>query len=418
MKLPLPAMTHRLLWVSIVTSLIILITPVARCGDIIMITHGPPDLILPSETTDNLPAYYGIGLPLQVSATEAALFCNLRVIAPGMFDYEDGTDVLVFESLKALRSAKPTPISRNLKLPPDEAGKEHLVVKFPVAGGFWPIGAKAVDGSLHPGEGRGFGLCQALSVETDEKGLFTWVKPFERFVETMQLSYDGTKFQVTKRALVGPSPLPPASLDGWKLISPGLSNAIPQGDNLLLPVLARRKNESHCGVSRWQWKDGEWGAAEFMPVSAGSEPSLVRVTDASLLFTTRLGGKRANTIVVWRSADAGKTWQEIVRQDNVRSAAPVSINRSACGTPFIATSPSGEKRPRLDFWMIQDGQLSDARLIRDCPEEFGPAPKEAFWNADHPSSAVLRLADGQWHALMTYRIKMYYLPTRGRPEPV
>ena len=125
---------------------------------IVMITHGPPDVSLPRESTDNIPARYGIGLPLQVSATQAAVFCNLRTIGPGHWDYEDGTDVFVFDSLSALPRAKPIAISRNEKRADAKSGKARVIVKFPVVGGFWPLGAKAVDGSRHPGEGRGFGM--------------------------------------------------------------------------------------------------------------------------------------------------------------------------------------------------------------------------------------------------------------------
>ena len=64
-------------------ALLVLLIASAAAADIVMITHGPPDVSLPRETTDNRPARYGIGLPLQVSATEAAVFCNLRAIGPG-----------------------------------------------------------------------------------------------------------------------------------------------------------------------------------------------------------------------------------------------------------------------------------------------------------------------------------------------
>ncbi len=390
----------------------------AASGDDIKITQGAPDVILPRETTDNKPARYGIGLPLQVSSTEAAIFCNLRVIAPGMFDYEDGTDVFIFDSIRTLRTAKPIAVSRNQKRTDTETGKEQLIVKFPLAGGFWPLGAKAVDGSRHPGEGRGFGFCQALSFETDEKGLFKWVNPFVRYVEILQCSYNGTQFQVTKRDLVGPTQLPAAGPNGWQLVSQGLTNAIPDGNDLLQPVLAQRNGQQQCGLCRWQWRAGQWTAITILPVGSGSEPSLVRVADGSLMFTMRLTGKQGGTLVAWRSGDTGRTWQEVVRKTNVGTASPVSIICTASGVPLIATNPHGAKRARLSFWTIDDKRLSAPRPIRDCIQEFGKRPQESFWCIDHPSSAVVRLADGQWHALLAYRIKTFFLPTRGREEPI
>ncbi len=41
-------------------------------ADIVMITHGRPGASVPCETTENMAARYGMGFPLQVSATEAA----------------------------------------------------------------------------------------------------------------------------------------------------------------------------------------------------------------------------------------------------------------------------------------------------------------------------------------------------------
>jgi len=47
-----------------------------------MITHGPPDVTLPRETTDDRRAT-AWGFTPHISATEAALLCNLWVIAHG-----------------------------------------------------------------------------------------------------------------------------------------------------------------------------------------------------------------------------------------------------------------------------------------------------------------------------------------------
>ena len=391
-------------------------------SDPVRITRGVADISLPLESSENLPARYGMGFPLQVSATEAALFCNLRVIAPGMFDYEDGTDVLIFDSTSALRTAKPIAISRNQKRSDAETGKTRLLVKFPVAGGFWPAGAKMDDGSRHPGEGKGFGFCQALSFETDEKSLhvFKWTQSFVRYVEMLQVSYDGTRFEVAARELAGSAALPTADGKEWQLVSPGLTNAIPSGADLLQPVLARRDGESRSGVCRWRWQDGKWTAVSFGPVGLGSEPSLVRLSDCSLMFAVRLGGDQSETVVVWRSDEAGEAWREVVRQADARGSSPVSIHRTVCGIPLIGSNPLGPKRLRtkLCLWTVNGSSLIDPRLIRDCIEEFGRLPRETFWCVDHPSSAIVRLADGQWHALLTYRIKAYHLPTRMREEPV
>ncbi len=395
----------------------LLVVSTAPAG-IVTITHGLPDVSLALETTDNRPAYYGIGLPLQVSGTQAAIFCNLRAIGPGFSDYEDGTDVLIFDSLNSLRTARPVALSRNQKWTHTETAQEHLIVKFPMAGGFWPLGAKSADGSRHPGEGRGFGICQALSFLVDSKGFFTWTKPFVRHLEVVQLHHDEARLQVSERKLMGPNPLPVAGPNGWQLVSPGLTNAISVVNDLLQPVLARRNGQYRSGVCRWKWQDGRWVPVSFVPIGAGSEPTLVRVADRSLMFTTRPEADQVGTIVIWRSTDAGRTWQETVRQHDISTSAPLSIIRTVCGMPFITTNPLGSKRTKLSYWQINGTGLSGQRLIRDCTAEFGPRPKGTFWAVDHPSSATVRLADGRWHSILTYRIKTFRLPTLGREEPV
>jgi len=95
----------------------------------------------------------------------------------------------------------------------------------------------------------------------------------------------------------------------------------------------------------------------------------------------------------------------------------VSIGRTACGIPFISSNQRGSDRTELSFWTVDGTRLTGPRLIRNCIPEFGALPPETFWYADHPSSSVLRLADGKWHALLAYRVKAYHLPTRMREEP-
>lgn len=385
--------------------------------DIVMITHGPPDVVAPPKNTSGQPSRYGIGYPFQVSENEAGLLCNLRAIGPGYSDYENGTDVFVFDKLRALPGATAIPITRNKRYKDATTGKPRVIVKFPVVCGFWPLGAKTTHGSRHPGEGAGFGFCQALSFESDEQGSFTWTKPFVRYVETFVLRYDGRRFHILQHALVGPDPLPVIGGGEWQLVAPGLTNAIPDGDDLLLPLVARRGAGHRAGVCRLRWQNNAWIPVDFSPVGPGSEPSLIRVADGTLLFTARLGGDQGSTILAWRSTDAGAVWKEVLRRTGMRTSSPVSIHRTLGGIPFVAANLRGTNRDKLCFWTMHDAELTGPRLIRDCPEEFGPLPPETFWAVDHATSAVVRLADEHWHALLAYRIKAYHLPTRGREEP-
>jgi len=134
------------------------------------------------------------------------------------------------------------------------------------------------------------------------------------------------------------------------------------------------------------------------------------------MFASRLGGKEGNTVVIWQSSAYDRHWREIVRKANVRTYAPVSINRATDGTPFIAANLRGANRAKLCFWTLNNGELDEPRLIRDCHQEFGPAPDGTYWAADHVSSATVRLADGKWHALLAYRLLAF--PTKGGVEQV
>jgi hypothetical protein len=58
------------------------------------------------------------------------------------------------------------------------------------------------------------------------------------------------------------------------------------------------------------------------------------------------------------------------------------------------------------MWQVADSaaELNPAQVIRDAWQDFGPPPPETMWDVDHATSAVVRLADGQWHGLLTYRV--------------
>jgi hypothetical protein len=56
--------------------------------------------------------------------------------------------------------------------------------------------------------------------------------------------------------------------------------------------------------------------------------------------------------------------------------------------------------------------LETAITVRNAGDEFGEGPAGKGWMVDHPISEVIRLADGQWHAILTYRV----LARRDAPD--
>ena len=393
---------------------------VEECADI-TITRGPADVSLPASSTASQSRRYGLGFPVQIGPKTAALFCQLRTVGPNRIDYEDGTDVFVFDDLDDVAANGPTPISRNEKEKDPETGKPRFIVKYPACGGFWPLGAKRPDGSPHPGAGKGFAFCQALSFLGAGDAL-PWGLPVKPYLEVMQLSFDGQRVSVVKRDLIR-SKESWQTADGWSITSTGIGTAIPDGDDLLTALLANKDGQERTGVCRFCFTDGQWRPVAFTPVTGGFEPSLVRRRDGSLAFGVRPSGeispdrKEDNSIMLWESTDGGATWKQIVHVKKVRTESPVSVHTAPDGTVLVAANVLGTKRSRLAMWPLAESvaELGSPQLIRDCQEEFGKPPAEnSSWNADHPISATLRLNDGRWHVVMAYRLMSF--PLRGQTE--
>jgi len=419
-------------------SIMVALLPAMICGlvsaasaEITGVSTSVVRLTAPPDSTEEQVLSYGLGFPFQVAPDRAALFCNVRVEGVATFDYENGTDVIVFDSLAGISAVGAVAISRNERLT-DADGKERIVVKFPVIGGFVPLGALRPDGSPHPHAGTGFGLCQAISFPVDAAGQFNWQTERIHRCEVHQLSYDGQRFQA-ERVPAGPErPHPWVGESAWRISAPGITNAIPDGDDLLQAVQASDGSGSSSGVVRWARAEGAWEPVEFSPVTplneGWAEASLVRDTDGALLFSARgSGGDRLTEVRVWRRYDGGPQWRLVFSTADVRvlhleeggpqweqvlsapgahNPGPISINRAADGTPYIGANLPGSGRESLCIWPLNDARtgLLGPITARAAREEFGAPTAESRWMVDHPSGAVVRLADGAWHGLLAYRI--------------
>jgi hypothetical protein len=394
------------------------------------ITRGLPDVSLPKSSTDNLPVRYGLGFPIQLGPKTVGLFCNLRVIGPNRTDYEDGDDVFVFDDLRNVGKGGPTVVTRNEKEKDDKTGELRFIEKFPLNGGFWPLGAKQSDGSAHPGAGRGFAICQAFSFLGSGDKL-TWdmfsQSTVKRYVEVLQLSFNGRRVSVVKRDLLKAGRMGTTS-DGWGISNGGMQAAIPDGSDLLMAVMAADKaGLAKAGVARFRFTDGQWQPFTFTPVANGTEPSVVRRADRSLVFLARPddvveGDRIGKRILLWSSKDNGATWKQLLCAENERPRTPVSINATPDGRIFVLANVPGMTSPtqkwlwwhldrvRLAMWQLADDAAAfeppQPRIIRDAQEEFGLID-DYRWDLDHPSSGIVRLGDGKWHGLATYRIRTF-----------
>lgn len=394
---------------------------------------------------------YQVALPFQVSSTQAAVFCNVREALAQGVDFEVGNDVIVFGSLREFGTATPVAVNRNHVAPnpnSQPAGKPATMVKYPIRGGFIPLGAKRKDGTVHPHAGTGFGLSmvQAWKILVDGpppylQGSYRDAESYS-YWDVQQFAFDGKSFRVTgiERVMLD------QMLPGWVIPNGGLNNAIADGDDMLVAMVGKQPKgepaatrQTGSGVMRMSRASGSWRPVAFTIVPRSEslfEPSLIRDVDGALLFSGR-GGRDPNRqydVRIWRSTDNGRTWGNHFEVNGI-IVPPITLNQAADGTPYIAADqqdtipgpqdpltlkakqagqpqPVGKNsRSTLAIWPFNAARngLMAPLIVRDCRASFGPpnGGSSWTWRADHPSGMTVRLADGKWHHVLGVRIQDY-----------
>ena len=106
-------------------------------------TQGGPDLQVPPSTPEEETWIYQLGLPFQADQDTAGYFCNIRVAGVKGTDFENGSDVVLFDNITEVSSEGAVPITRNHREPNPNSkppNQEAIMVKYPVMGGFVPRG--------------------------------------------------------------------------------------------------------------------------------------------------------------------------------------------------------------------------------------------------------------------------------------
>jgi hypothetical protein len=371
---------------------------------------------------------YQMASVFQLSATEIGLVLNIRRCHVKTVDTEAGNDLAVLDRLDGVHPKVVVPLNRSEIGTHPRTGAQILLCRYPLAGGFVPIGACFAGGSTpHPHAGTGFAMSHIIGFPVDAKGNITvygeWqIQDQYAAVELQQYSYDGSKFIVEHTERMPFSKL----LAGWQFTGLPLGNCLADGHDLLGGLTGKPNGGSGAagsGLARWRRIDGRWRLVSFVPVTGtdGSyEPSLVRDNDGSLLFAARSGqaGPNENALIVWRSVDNGTTWESVIHTPELRAGTPVTINRGLDGTIYIAANPhretdsigrrqpSTEMRETLLLWPLSQDRrhLLEPLLARDCSADFGRPPYGSIWRVDHPIGLNVRLADGHWHHILTYRV--------------
>ncbi len=388
---------------------------------ILNVTHRDRALHQVPSEDDGEKWVYQIGIPLQLSPTECGIVLNIRRANILTGDLEIGNDLAILDRLDRISTERIVPLNRSDTRPHPRTGKRTLFARYPLVGGFVPLGAKRPDGSAHPHAGTGFAVSQVIGFPCDSDVQWAGHLPEEEryhALELQQYAYDGRSFSIPHTTFLADADLRP----GWSLSSPGLCHAVPDGDDLLMGFAGSRDGRTgQAGVLRWRKAGGEWRPAAFVPITgedSSGEATLVRDMDGSLLFTARGAGASEKAMRLWRSADGGASWEKLLDQPRIRAGTPVSLNRCADGALYFAGNPerstdslgralpSIEMRETLLLWpLAQDRRsLLDPIVARECVAEFGPAPAGSIWRADHPVGLTVRLADGRWRHVFCYRV--------------
>ncbi len=421
-----------------------------------------PSLAKPVDSGGAWKTVYGVGMPFQVSPAQAAVIVNRRIYNVAAIDFEDGGDLLVFDSLDHLDPASAVPLSRTETAVNPATCRRAAMVSYQSAGGFVPLGAKLEDGSPHPAAGTGFALSTHIAYPQDP-ATGRILRPNGEIASHQriaQLRFDGNTVRVTGiRQFAGGDFLP-----GYTLLNRGISVAIPDGADLLNGVVVgpmtraagpdgvciptghphghpRFGRNVGSALCRWQFRGGVWVPSAVVPVSGpdlSMEPSLVRDADGSLLMAVRGKGLEdppgavhdglENTFChfrVYRSVDGGTTWTSVLHIPLARAATPVVLNRTAGARPFLAANPYTRDRLRdtLCLWPLEPDRLGVEPLVctLDANARFGPPRPIAAdamhdgnqWMVDHPVATVCRLGDGRWHCVLCFRVSDKGVNTAG-----
>jgi len=112
------------------------------------ITASRPRLIEPAEHPPGETCRYGVAFPFQVASETAGVLCCLRNEGYPAGDFENGSDVFLFDRLDGIDPAAAIPIVRNDKYV-DTRGQRRIAIHYPVVGGFGLFGSAFVALAVH-----------------------------------------------------------------------------------------------------------------------------------------------------------------------------------------------------------------------------------------------------------------------------
>jgi hypothetical protein len=417
-------------------------------------THNSRALVSPGDVPAGETWRYMLTYPFQVAPRLAALVLNIKVTpGPGQ-DFPVGVDLLLFDDVRQLHPEKAMVLARNHTEPnPNAGGKTAIMAKFIGQVGFVPLGAKGTDGRPHRHAGTGFAQLSASARPVDDsegldnfpdrvgRGAFRGARAYG-FLEIRQLAYDGRVLNISPPRRWAAS----ETIDGHQVVNQGMSAAIPDGDDLLLPIAARQpgRPKGVSGVCRWRRSAGTWQPIAFTAITPDDdsiEPSLVRDLDGSLLFLARGRRNSGPPVRIWRQRAGASRWELILNRQRLTNSTPVTLNSAVDGTPYVLMNlyqpefrlPAGVhsdggisrlepkgwrgERSTICLWALNERRddFATPLIVRDPLVDHGVPPKGTIWAADHATATTVMLRDGRWHSVFGYRMLEWIENTHQTP---
>ena len=244
---------------------------------ILHINNGDKVLSEVPNTPPSLEWVYQIGFFLQLSSNEAGIFCNIRRGGVMPIDLEEGNDLIIFKTVSGINTERVVPLNRSSIMTNKVTNQEQLLSIYPIKGGFVPLGAKRKDGSAHPYEGTGFAMSTIYGypLHLKDRGFKKGGPGKEtlQLIDVQQYRYDGDSFSITRKEKVSQYDM----ISGWKIDSSSMSNAIPDGDDLIMGLcgITLEGEKRSTGIARWKYKNDKWELSKYAPIAKdGSyEPS-------------------------------------------------------------------------------------------------------------------------------------------------
>jgi hypothetical protein len=383
---------------------------VVRHGRVLSLTASQPE-----NTTR--PVIYEVPKLFQLDRDHGMLIASMR--EQGGHDFEVGNDAFVFKDLKDISAEKAIPINRldaNYHL--KSTGAPAVQGRFPVSGGFVPLGAKLADGSPHPAAGTGFVYSGTLTFRADRMEGHPQAGKDDRDIEFVQLRWDGKDLKVIQREFS-------KTLAGVDVGRVGLTNALPDGTGFLCPFAA--DDGTYVVVIRFEY-DGE----SWKPVKAGkpfresplpknwrtdrvyrwleTEASIVRDGERYLVYTRCRDWKGR----VYSSTD-GLNYSILFDHYNYNT--PQTLNQGLDGSIYLLTNrgPGLLRNPLLAFplqgqtfmepWMVHDERRVHYYNATDVETPF----------IDHATGTSLFLG-GRWRHFAGYRaLGLHETDGKGAP---